>query len=605
MSFLLTILLSVFTLPEVEVTPTTTTNLSSGTVTTEQTTIAQVLATIPGIDIRTRGANGAQADVSVRGGTFDQVTICLNGIPVTDAQTGHYNLNMPVPLAAIERIDVEPNTSTINIITINPDTANLVSELTFGMNILGSAQMAGGAKHNNWRFAAAGNYTHANGYYAPHPSDKEQVALHNSDLNTANIFSSAAFQDAHSTLHLQLGAQYKDAGAGMFYGFGSQDQFDATRTGFFSAAYAYRQDHWSLTSYAAYRANFDRYWWHRPAEKCTNQHLSQDASARLAAHYTSTIGKTSLGINFRNENLISTNLGDRNRININYFARQTFHVNGFSAAIDAAGIYNTYFGHHWTAGLDLKYTIDTAQPIDRNQQSIINNLKSQIILFAQANRMLRIPTFTDLYYNAGAQLGSPNLKPEKLINTSLGINYALQVNDHRFFADATFFYRHGTDIIDWVFVPTDEKRPYHAMNQQKTNTLGLETTLSYRWNEWIRLIQLSYAYTYLDIDLKQTQSRYLDYLRHNASLRIEHGIYKGLAASWTLSFRDRAGQYNNAEGQVEDFRPVLLLSGSISYEIQQWRIAASCTNMTNRHYYDYGGTLQPGAWFHLSLTYKL
>ena len=591
MSFLLTILLSVFTLPEVEVTPTTTTNLSSGTVTTEQTTIAQVLATIPGIDVRTRGAYGSQADVSVRGGTFDQVIICLNGIPVTDAQTGHYNLNLPVPLAAIQRVDVEPNTSTINIITINPDTASLTSELTFGMNILGSAQMAGGTKVNNWHFAAAGNYTHSGGYYAPKPSDKEQVALNNSDLNTANIFSSATFQDAHSTLHLQLGAQYKDAGAGMFYGFGSQDQFDATRTGFFSAAYAYRKDRWSLTTYAAYRANFDRYWWHRPAEQYTNQHLSQNASARLAAHYQSSIGKTSFGINLTNENLISTNLGDRNRINLNYFARQTFHINGFSAAIDAAGIYNTSFGHHWTAGLDLKYQI--------------KNQKSQIILFAAANRMLRMPTFTDLYYNAGNQLGSPDLKPEKLINTSLGINYALQIDQHRLAANTTFFYRHGTDIIDWVFVPTDTKRPYHAMNQQKTNTLGLEVSASYRWNEWLRLVQISYAYTNLDLNLQQTQSRYLDYLRHNASLRIEHGIYKGLAASWALSFRDRAGQYNNAQGAVTDFKPVLLLDGSIFYEIQQWRIALSCTNMTNRHYYDYGGVLQPGAWGKITVTYTL
>lgn len=587
MSLLLAILLSVFTLPEVEVTPTLIpANPNSGSVTTEQTTIAQVLASIPGIDIRTRGANGSQADVSVRGGTFDQVIICLNGIPVTDSQTGHYNLNLPVPLAAIQRIDVEPNTSTINIITINPDTAKLNTELSYGMNILGSAQIAGGGKYRNWRLAAAGNYIHANGYYAPYPSEKEQVALKNSDLNTANIFSSAMYQDARSTLHLQLGAQYKDAGAGMFYGFGSQDQFDATRTGFFSAAYAYRQDRWSLTSYAAYRANFDRYWWHRSTHDYTNQHLSQNATARLAAHYTSNIGKTSLGVHFRNENLISTNLGGRNRIQIDYFVRQTFRHKGFYASVDAAGVYNTYFGHHWTAGLDLRYTTNG------------------VTVFAQANRMLRMPTFTDLYYDAGAQLGSPDLKPEKTVNTSLGVNYALQIDRHRFFADATFFYRHGSDIIDWVFVPTDSRRPYHAMNQQKTNTLGVETTLSYRLNEWLRLVQISYAYTYLDLDLKQTQSRYLDYLRHNASLHIEHGIYKGLAASWTLTFRDRAGQYNNAEGQVEDFRPVLLFDGAIFYEIQQWRITASCTNITNRHYYDYGGILQPGAWFKLSLAYR-
>ena len=219
--------------------------------------------------------------------------------------------------------------------------------------------------------------------------------------------------------------------------------------------------------------------------------------------------------------------------------------------------------------------------------------------------MLRMPTFTDLYYNAGNQLGSPDLKPEKLINTSLGINYALQIDQHRLAANTTFFYSHGTDLIDWVFVPTDIKRPYHAMNQQKTNTLGLEVSASYRWNEWLRLVQISYAYTYLDLNLQQTQSRYLDYLRHNASLRIEHGIYKGLAASWTLSFRDRAGQYNNAQGAVTDFKPVLLLDGSIFYEIQQWRIALSCTNMTNRHYYDYGGVLQPGAWGKITVTYTL
>ena len=587
MSLLLTILLSIFTLPEVEVTPTANqTPTIHSNVATEQTTIAQVLATIPGIDIRTRGANGSQADVSVRGGTFDQVTICLNGIPVTDAQTGHYNLNLPIPLAAIQRVDVEPNTSTINIVTFAPDSASLTSELSFGMNMLGSAQIAGGGKHKDWSLSAAGNYTHAGGYYAPNPSEKEQVALHNSDLNTANIFGSALFNNSHSTLHLQLGAQYKDAGAGMFYGFGSQDQFDATRTGFLSAAYAYHTGNWSITSYAAYRANFDRYWWHRSEEKYSNQHLSQNASARFAAHYQSAIGKTSFGINFRDENLISTNLGNHNRIQINYFARQTFFYEGFSAAIDVAGIYNTALGHHWTAGIDVKYST------------------KGFTVYANANRAVRMPTFTDLYYDAGAQLGSADLKPEKLVNASVGANYVFNVEQHHFSADATFFYRHGKDIIDWVYVESDAKRPYHAMNQQKTNTYGVEATFSYRWSEWIRLLQLSYAYTALDLNLAETHSRYLDYLRHQLTLRFEHKIYAGLGANWTLSFRDRAGQYNNAEGEVEDFRPVLLLDGSLFYEIQQWRVSISCTNMTNRHYYDYGGNLQPGAWAKLTLSYR-
>ncbi|MCR5533339.1 MAG: TonB-dependent receptor plug domain-containing protein, partial [Paludibacteraceae bacterium] len=70
------------------------------------TTVADLLMTLPGLDIRTRGASGAQADVSMRGGTFDQVMVLLNGVCVSDAQTGHYAMNIPVPLSAIERIEV-------------------------------------------------------------------------------------------------------------------------------------------------------------------------------------------------------------------------------------------------------------------------------------------------------------------------------------------------------------------------------------------------------------------------------------------------------------------------------------------------------------------
>ena len=88
-------------------------------------------------------------------------------------------------------------------------------------------------------------------------------------------------------------------------------------------------------------------------------------------------------------------------------------------------------------------------------------------------------------------------------------------------------------------------------------------------------------------------------------MQIEHGIYAGLGASWTLTYRDRVGQFNNADGAVTDFRPVLLLDGKIYYDLKRWRFALSYTNMTNRHYYDYGGVLQPGAWAKLGVTYHL
>ncbi|MBR2166823.1 MAG: hypothetical protein IJ920_00570 [Paludibacteraceae bacterium] len=103
------------------------------------------------------------------------------------------------------------------------------------MNKYGHLEFTGGWKRKDCHVVASGNYSHANGYYAPNPSEKEQTALTNSDLNIVNLFSSVSYRG----LDIQLGAQYKDAGAGMFYGFGSQDQFDATRTAFGSAHYGH------------------------------------------------------------------------------------------------------------------------------------------------------------------------------------------------------------------------------------------------------------------------------------------------------------------------------------------------------------------------------
>ena len=557
------------------------------------TTLSDLLQTLPGLDIRTRGANGAQADVSMRGGTFDQVLIMLNGVSVSDAQTGHYAMNIPVPLSAIERIEVLEGAAAsliganafcgaINIVTRRPDKDTYQVGFQMGMNRFAKGELTGGWRRRDWRVLASADYAHNKGYYAPAPSEKESTALTHSDFNGANLYLNATWQG----LEMQLGAQYKDAGAGMFYGFGSQDQFDATRTAFASARYAHHWNQWTIDARAAYRANHDRYEWHRGI--ASNRHWTHNATASLRTHYASSIGKTTFGIEARNEHIRSTNMGTHNRVNISYFAQQTFHVQQFSASLTAGGIYNTSFAHHWTVGADLGYAFDCG-----------------VSLYANANRSLRLPTFTDLYYDAGNQLGSTELQPEKAWTASIGTAYRQSFKKAGNLAlHAELYHRWGRDIIDWIYVPTDTKRPYHAQNQQRVNTLGVEATAQYRLNQWLRSIQLTYAFTTLDINLRETQSRYLDYLRHKLVLQLEHGIYAGLGASWTLSFRDRVGQFNHADGSVADFRPVLLLDGKLYYDIPHWRFALSCTNITNRHYYDYGGVLQPGAWPKLSVEYK-
>lgn len=594
-------------------------------------TVADILQYLPGVDVRTRGANGAQADISMRGGTFDQVLVLLNGVPLSDFHTGHYALNIPVSTEMIERVEVLQGTSAnlhgafsgaINIVTRNfpslqgGDRGRLSLKLTAGMNGLVNPEVAASIQKDEALFNLSAEYSRAEGYYAPRPTEKEATACRNSDFQLANIY----FQTRWRGLDVQAGAQWKDAGLGMGYGFGSQDQFDATRTAFASGRYEHRWGAWRLDVQAAYRANYDRYEWHRGQRLYGNFHFAQTASAALSAHYASKIGTTSFGVSVRNENMHSTNLGDTinpdgqvpnvadfpladvrvldlvkggNRFHTNYYAEQTFYYAGLSASIGINGTYNTQFGHHLGGGANIGYEFKKAGTI-----------------YVNANRSLRMPTFTDLYYNAGNQLGNRNLKPEEAWLLSIGYKGNLSPTlssreGGRFSWAVDWYYRWGKNIIDWVYVPTDTKRPFHAENQQQVNATGLELSLAYRLNEWLRCVSVDYAYTYLDLDLKEAGSRYLDYLSHKLAIHLEHGIYKGLGASWTVRFQKREGQYNNAEGEVADYQPVWLLDGSVYWQNQYLRVSADCTNMTNSRYYDYGGILQPGAWAKVSIKAKL
>jgi outer membrane cobalamin receptor len=58
------------------------------------------------IFLEQRGAGGAQADLVLRGGSFAQTLVLLNGFRINDSQSAHHNLDLPLPLEAINSIQV-------------------------------------------------------------------------------------------------------------------------------------------------------------------------------------------------------------------------------------------------------------------------------------------------------------------------------------------------------------------------------------------------------------------------------------------------------------------------------------------------------------------
>ena len=70
------------------------------------TTLDELLEFALNTDVRQRGTPGAQSDISVRGGSYEQMAIMLNGVRINDPQTGHHNFNIPLDLGCIQRIEI-------------------------------------------------------------------------------------------------------------------------------------------------------------------------------------------------------------------------------------------------------------------------------------------------------------------------------------------------------------------------------------------------------------------------------------------------------------------------------------------------------------------
>ena len=559
--------------------------------------VADVLAFLPSIDVRSRGASQTQTDISMCGGTFDQVVVLLNGVSLSDAQTGHYTMNLPISPALIERIEVMQGvdvtgalSGAINIITrkTNHDAYSL--QLSAGMNGYVHPTFVGSWRRGETYVNTGIEYARSDGYYAPTDEMKEQTALQNTDYQLANLY----VQTRWRGLDAQIGAQYKDAALGTGYGYASTDQFDATRTMFASAQYEHLlHENWSLHSMLAYRGQYDRYEWHRGTP--LNRHWTHNTQAAFDADYhwgLFTKATTRFGAEFRDEYIRSTNMGEHNRWQATLRVKQQVEWNHLTASLSIAGHYNNWSGWYGSGSAQIAY-----------------NFHHRGNIYLNANRSLRMPTWTDLYYKAGVQRGSADLNAEKAWQLALGAQYTWQwKNAGQLHISADAYYRLGTDIIDWNYNETDSL--FHATNQNKLNTFGVELAVDYHLNKWLRNLSVRYAYTNLSIDLTQTKSNYLDHLRHKVSLNIDHGFYvwsKGcVGANWSLRWQDRAGTYVDIYGKAGNaFTTVLLLDGNIYIELTHARVALECTNMTNRHYYDYGGILMPGANGKICITANL
>ena len=66
----------------------------------------ELLRYLPGIEVQQRGPQGSQSDIVIRGGTFQQVLVIIDGVKLNDPLTGHFTSYIPIHPAEIDRIEI-------------------------------------------------------------------------------------------------------------------------------------------------------------------------------------------------------------------------------------------------------------------------------------------------------------------------------------------------------------------------------------------------------------------------------------------------------------------------------------------------------------------
>ncbi len=559
--------------------------------------VGELLALLPGLDLRSRGANDVQGDLSVNGGTFDQMVVLLNGINITDAQTGHHNLDMPIDISMVERVELLTPSQlmargivsfcgAVNIVVSDAYCDRLLAEVSGGSHGTAKASVLGTKTLGAWATTVAASYNRSDGY------------MRNTDYRHGSLFLQATRHSQQSDWRLQMGGQVKNFGSQAFYSTSYPDQYEATRTFTASASNVSRWGRVRLESDLYTRLHSDRFELFRqdyaePPEWYSghNRHLSDVSGLRSRMLYQMGNSALSAGAELRHEGIVSNVLGESlsepwhlfgneypksaSRLAASAFAGYHFAKNGWQAAANVLAMHSSVFGFNWG------FSADAAYKFSRTTR-----------LRAALARTYRMPSFTDLYYQSVNQVANPDLNGEKAWSGELELRYS----GHKATASAMVFYRSGTDIIDWVRNPDEEV--WYSMNHTSVDAFGADFAANYTPRGFVHALGCGYSYCGIAQDAGEMISgSVLDYLRHKALAYIVFAPTEKLRLKIDATYRYRQGHYVADDGKVCDYGGVMLLNAKLEYCIKTVTLFAEGHNLANSSYRDHGGVPQPGIMF--------
>ncbi len=555
------------------------------------TNVSELLQQVAGLDIRRRGAEGIQADLYIRGGSFDQTLLLIDGIKVEDPQTGHHTMNMTIPLKVIEKIEIIKGsasriygqnafTGAVNIITKKEIKNDISIELSNGSfnQKRGGFTIQKELKSSEILFNYSRKESEGYRYNTDYENDeffiKSNFKIKNQKISTIGAFNERKF------------------GANGFYASPAAiDQYEETQASLIGFSTTYRNNGLILKPKLYWKRNQDMYIYlrHDPSVY-RNLHISNKVGVEINASTSNLLGNIGLGLDLSKVFLESNNLGERKRTMLNMFVEQQVKLNNdkidltpgvaityFSDVSTKLNYQNNFFNNlFFYPGIDLGYRLD-------------NTLK----LYTNIGFTYRIPTYTDLYYTSPTTLGNENLKLEKALTKEIGLKYLKDDFNFNF----SLYQRSASDIIDYV--RNNETEPWQASNIREINSSGFELNIGYKFYLGsFRMQTINIGYSNIDDELLETDftfSRYaLNSLRNQItgtySFEINDKIYS------TVAYKN-AERSNGEKYTVIDFRT--------SYKLDKFTLSVILNNILDTEYSETNLVPMPGFNSLIEINYSI
>ncbi len=417
-------------------------------------TVEDYLRTDASTFIEQRGAGGSQADISIRGTSFEQTLVLLNGLRINDAETSHNNMDIPVPLVALRSIDVLHGAGStlygsdaiggvIDFVTAKPRHDSLLLRAgggNYGENEQAVVVSAVGRK---WSEMLAGQRDFSSGF------------MYDRDYRDEEASAESRRRSALGTTDILLAGDDRAFGANDFYG--NYPSFERTK-GWFASI---RQDLGERTDAAfGYRRHTDEYILFRndPAIY-ENNHI--DTSWEGALRRNDLVGthlKLYYGLEGNGDSIHSNNLGVHARnwgagyLDGTWRTRKASLSTGLRQEIISGG-----------------YTVTS--PMLEGGYFLTPRIKVR----ANAGYGFRLPTYLDLYYSDPGTEGNANLKPESAWNFEGGVDWFASPT---FYLESTVFTSLQHHTIDYVRANASQK--WRAANLGNFQFTGWENAAQWQ-----------------------------------------------------------------------------------------------------------------------------